>query len=46
MNACTFAIPFTVPDVPPGDYPVLVLQEGGGGAALEGDVVVHVTGGP
>jgi len=46
MNACAFSIPFTVPDVVPGDYPVLVLQEGGGGATLEGAVVAHVTSGP
>jgi hypothetical protein len=44
MNACTFEIPFAVPDVAPGDYPVLVLQEAGDGATLEGAVVVHVTG--
>jgi hypothetical protein len=45
MDECTFAIPFTVPEVAPGDYPVLVRQEAGGGASLEGSVVIHVTGG-
>ena len=44
MSTCMFAIPFTIPDVAPGDYPALVLQEGGGSATLEGSVVVHVTG--
>jgi hypothetical protein len=27
-GACSFAIHFNVPDVPPSDYPVVVLQEG------------------
>jgi len=43
MNTCTFAISFDVPDAAPGDYPVLVVQEGGGSATLEGSLVVHVT---
>jgi hypothetical protein len=43
MDACAFWIRFTIPDVPPGDYPVTVVQEAGGGATLEGSVVVHVT---
>jgi hypothetical protein len=42
MDTCTFSIPFTVPEAAPGIYPVVVLQEGGGGAALEGSVTVHV----
>jgi hypothetical protein len=46
MISCEFSIPFTIPDVPPGDYPVLVLQEGGGGAALEGSAIVHVASTP
>lgn len=32
-GACSFSIGFTVPDVPPGDYPIVVLQEGGGGGS-------------
>ena len=43
MDTCMFSIPFTVPESAPGAYPVVVLQEGGGGAALEGSVTVHVT---
>jgi hypothetical protein len=43
MDTCTFSIPFTVPESAPGAYPVVVLQVGGGGAALEGSVTVHVT---
>jgi hypothetical protein len=43
MDTCTFSIPFTVPESAPGGYPVVVLQEGGGGATLEGSVIVHVT---
>jgi hypothetical protein len=43
MDTCTFSIPFTVPEsAPGGPYPIVVLQEGGGGAALEGSVVVQV----
>jgi len=44
MSTCTFAIPFSVPGVPSGDYPVLVLQQDGTGAALAGAVQVHVSG--
>ena len=43
MDACTFSISFTVPESAPGSYPIVVLQEGGGGATLEGSVIVHVT---
>jgi hypothetical protein len=43
MDTCTFSIRFMIPDVPPGDYPIAVVQEAGGGAALEGSVVLHVT---
>jgi hypothetical protein len=46
-NACSFAIPFEVPDVPPGDYSVVLLQEGGtgaeAGATLEASVTFRVT---
>lgn len=28
VGQCSFAITFTVPDVPPGDYPIVVIQEG------------------
>lgn len=34
-GACSFSIGFTVPDVPPGDYPIVVLQEAGGGSTME-----------
>jgi hypothetical protein len=34
-GACSFSIGFTVPDVPDGDYPIVVLQEGGGGFTME-----------
>jgi hypothetical protein len=34
-DACDFSISFTVPDVPPGDYPIVVIHEGGGGATRE-----------
>jgi hypothetical protein len=43
MDTCTFSIPFTVPESAPGAYPIVVLQQGGGGAALEGSVIVQVT---
>jgi hypothetical protein len=43
MDACTFSIAFTIPEIPPGDYPIVVLQEGGGSATLEGSAVLHVT---
>jgi hypothetical protein len=44
MDACTFSIPVTVPESAAGGaYPIAVLQEGGGGAALEGSVIVQVT---
>jgi hypothetical protein len=33
-GACSFSIGFTVPDVPPGDYPIVVLGEGGGGSTM------------
>jgi hypothetical protein len=43
---CSFSIAFEVPDVPPGDYPLVVLQEGGSGptagSALEAALVFHV----
>ena len=42
MDTCTFSIPFMVPGSAPATYPIVVLQEGGGGAALEGSVVVQV----
>ena len=35
MGACSFAITFVVPNVPPGDYPIDILQEGGGSSTLE-----------
>ncbi len=42
MDTCTFSIPFTVPESAPGAYSVVVLQEWGSGAALEGSVIVHL----
>jgi hypothetical protein len=40
MDTCTFSISFTVPEsAPGGPYPIVVLQEGGDGAALEGSVL-------
>jgi Tol biopolymer transport system component len=41
-NVCAFSVPFRVPDVPPGTYPLVVLQEGGGSSALEASLVFHV----
>jgi Tol biopolymer transport system component len=40
---CSFSIRFTVPDVSPGDYPIVVLQEGGGGATIEASLIFHVS---
>jgi Tol biopolymer transport system component len=34
-NECDFSISFMVPDVPPGDYPIVVIHESGGGATRE-----------
>jgi hypothetical protein len=46
-NACSFTIPFEVPDVPPGDYSIVLLQEGGtgaeAGATLEASLTFRVT---
>jgi hypothetical protein len=41
-GACSFAITFAVPDVPPGNYPIVVLQEGGGGATMEAALTFRV----
>lgn len=35
LGACSFAITFVVPNVAPGDYPIDILQEGGGSSTLE-----------
>ncbi len=43
-NLCAFAIDFQVPNVPPGTYPILVLNVGGDSAHLEGFVTFEVTG--
>jgi hypothetical protein len=42
-DKCTFSIPFAVPEAAPSAYPVVVVQEGGGGATLEGSVTIRVT---
>jgi hypothetical protein len=46
-NACSFTIPFEVPEVPPGDYSIVLLQEGGVGteasATLEASLTFRVT---
>jgi hypothetical protein len=42
-NVCAFSIRFTVPDVPLGKYPIVVLQEGGGGSAIEGSLEFRVS---
>jgi hypothetical protein len=45
-NQCSFSIPLEIRDVPPGDYSILVLQEGGSGteagATLEAAVTFRV----
>jgi hypothetical protein len=46
-DACSFTIPFEVPDVPPGDYSIVLLQEGGtgseAGATLEASLTFRVS---
>jgi hypothetical protein len=42
-NVCSFGVTFTVPDVPPGDYPIVVLQEGDNSSTLEASLVLHVS---
>jgi Tol biopolymer transport system component len=42
-QACEFSISFTVPDVPPGTYPIVVIHEGGGGVAMEASLSFTVT---
>jgi hypothetical protein len=39
---CSFSIRFLVPNVPPGDYPIVVLQEGAGSSTIEASLVFHV----
>lgn len=41
-GSCTFSVTFTVPDVPPGEYPIVVLNEGGGGSAMAASLTFHV----
>jgi hypothetical protein len=43
MVTCTFSIRFVVPAVPPGDYPIVVLQGTRDSATLEGSMVLQVT---
>lgn len=40
---CTFEFQFEVPDASPGDYPIAVLQYGGGGGGLYDDAQFQVT---
>lgn len=42
-DSCSFSIRFTVPDVAPGDYPIVVLQEGGDSATMEASLTFHVS---
>jgi hypothetical protein len=46
-DACSFTIPFEVPDVLPADYSIVLLQEGGtgaeAGATLEASLMFRVT---
>jgi hypothetical protein len=42
-DVCSFAVSITVPEVPPGEYPIVVLQEGGDSSSLEASLVFHVT---
>jgi Tol biopolymer transport system component len=42
-DSCSFSIRFAVPDVPPGDYPIVVLQEGGGSSTIEASLTFHVS---
>lgn len=39
---CTFAVSFTIPVVPPGTYPIVVLREGGRWSAIAASLVFHV----
>jgi hypothetical protein len=42
-DSCSFSIRFTVPDVPSGDYPIVVLQEGSDSSAIEASLTFRVT---
>jgi hypothetical protein len=35
LGACSFSIGFTVPDVPPGQYPIVVLDHGNDSSTME-----------
>jgi hypothetical protein len=37
-----FSLTFTVPDVPSGEYPIVVLNEGGRGSATATSLAFHV----
>jgi hypothetical protein len=41
-DSCTFSVSFIIPAVPPGDYPIVVLQEGGGSSAIAASLTFHV----
>ena len=41
-GACGFSLDFTVPQVPAGDYPVSILEVGGGGSTAYGSFVFTV----
>lgn len=42
-GACSFSISFTVPDVAPGEYPIVVLNEDPNSSTLEASLVFDVT---
>ena len=42
-GACSFTITFTVPDVPSGDYPIVVIEEVPDGGTLWASLTFHVT---
>jgi hypothetical protein len=47
IGMCSFSITFTLPDVPPGEYPTALLQEGPlpnpNGSTLEASLIIRVT---
>jgi hypothetical protein len=41
-GSCMLSVTFTVPDVPPGEYPIVILNEGGKGWAMAASLAFHV----